>query len=442
MNKNIQKTARKKNHQISSPYITKSLKNLSTHIFSRMKGLNILSEEILMIIIRNIPHNSLPALGQCSHKFQRLIVPQLYRCVFFDGSNYEHPNSNSLNMFRKWKESLPIYKPSDKCLPPYEPSQIFQLDPFLRSISKSEYLCSLVEVASFGWFNTYRNVPKAIDLLDVTTILSYLLPLLQSVSLSAIAPPATINRFIDLKLTSFALFYDNFGDQSITMRDLYSVFCIQTLRHLILDSVNHLGIRTMSPRSFHSENSVSNLASLSISKIEVQVGNFLRSIIGWPKALEKLDISFHPDHHWWNSIGHPIYPVLRQGKSLKELNISAISEPLFPVRGDFLSYDPAKHRGFHALKRLCIPLEHLIVTSLSMELNSHPEGSDFPRQILYDTIPPGLEELTIECPQEVQDEESQFAHDLSSWQKNIWKYQAYYPNLTNVNFVLRDLEEA
>ena len=364
-----------------------------------MKGLNVLPEEILVIIIRNIPHNSLPALGQCSHKFKQLIVPQLYRCVFFDGSNYEYPNSNSLNVFRKWKESLPIYNQSDKCLPPYKPSQIFQLESFLRSISKSEYLCFLVEVALFGWFNTHGTVLKARDLLGVTTILSYLLPLLQLVSLSAIAPPAIINRFINLKLTFFALFYNNFWDQSITMRDFYSVFCIQILRHLILDGVNHLGIRTMSHRSFHSENSVSNLTSLSISKIEVQVGNFLKSIISWPKALEKLDISFHSDHHWWNSIGHPIYLVLRQWKSLKELNISTISEPLFPVRRDYLSYDPAKHHGFHALKRLHIPLEQLIVTSLSMELASHSEGSDFPRQILYDTIPPGLKELTIKCPQ-------------------------------------------
>ena len=300
-------------------------------------------------------------------------------------------------------------------MPLYEPSQIFQLNFFLRSVSKLEYLCSLVEFASFAWFNIFDTVSKARDLLEVTNIFLYLLPLLQLVFLSVIAPLATINCFIDLKFTSFSLFYDNFADKFIIMRDFYSVFCIQILRHFILDGVNHLGIRTMSHRSFHSENSVSNLTSLSISKIEVRVGNFLKSIISWLKALEKLNISFYSDHYWWNSIGYLIYPVLRQGKSLKELNISTISEPLFPVCGDYLSYNPAKHRSFHVLKRLCIPLGHFIVTSLSMELDLHLEGSDFPQQILYDTIPPGLEKLTIECPQETQDEESQFAHDLSLW---------------------------
>lgn len=404
-----------------------------------MKGLDVPPEEILENIIRNIPHNSLPALGQCSRKFQRLIVPQLYRCVFFDGSNYEYPDTNSLRVFRKWKRSLPICKRTDKYLPPYEPSRIFKLGPFLRSISKSEYLRSLVEVAAFGWFNTNgMTVPKGRDLLRVTTILSYLLPSLQSVSLSAVVPQATIIPF-DLNLTSLSLFYDNFGGQSIRMQDLYNLFCIEALRHLTLDGGKFRGIQNKPRWDFSPEDSVSNLTSLSIRRI-YYISNILESIIGWPKALEKLDYNIVPDQHWWCSVGHLIYPALRQRESLKELYISTVSDPACPVRGDSLSYDPAENRSFNALKRLLVPLEHLIITSLSMEWQVHLglERSDFPRLTLYDTIPPGLEELTIECPHETQDMQSRFAHELSSWQKDIWKYHAFYPNLRNIIHVLRN----
>lgn len=410
-----------------------------------MRGLNVLPEEILEKIVHNVPHNSLPALGQCSRKFQRLIIPQLYRCVYFDGSNYACPNSNRrhpLGIFCKWKRSLPISKPAGE-LPPYEPSHILKLGSFLRTISKSQYLRSFVAVAAFGWFNTHGiSTPEGRDLQRVTTILSYLLPSLQSVYISAVVPPATIIPF-ELNLTSLAVTYDNFDGQHSAWVNLYKLFCIKALRHLTIDGMKSWDVWNMPPLTFRSTSSMSNLTSLYLLRIQAAaIDIFLTEVLTWPKALEKLHISSIPDPHQPFSIAHSINPLLSHRESLGEVHISIISNPLCRIGGNDGHYDPAVSRHLTALKRLHIPLEQLMITRSAMEwFYGLDEWSNFLAMILQDTIPPGLEQLTIECPQETQDEGSRFNQQLSFWWENIWKNLGYYPNLKDVIVVMRDSDE-
>lgn len=410
---------------------------------SLMRRLDVFPEEMLAKIIRNVPHNSLPALGRCSRKFQRLIVPQLYRCVYFNGNDYSCNTSycpDPLDEFCKWKRSLPTFKPADRGSPSHEPSQIFKLGSFLRTIQSSVYLRSQVAVAAFGWFDPHGvAVPEGWDLQRVTTILSHLLPSLQSVYLSAIVPPATIIPF-ELNLTSLALSYDKFDDRASTIEGLYNLFCIKGLRHLTLDGIKYWH-RWIAPRwNFRDQGSVSNLTSLSLHRIQAPVDVLLRDIMTWPKALEKVYISIIPNQRF--STAHAIYPLLEHRESLTELHIRTTSDPSCAVRGNDGYYEPAKSSHLYALKRLCIPLEHFIITKLGMIWALGADDLDFSAQILHDTIPPGLEQLTIECPEETYDELSPFNHQLSLWQKDIRKYQRYYPNLKDVNVVLRDSEEA
>lgn len=408
-----------------------------------MERLDVFPEEMLVKIIRNVPHNSLPALGRCSRKFQRLIVPQLYRCVYFNGNDQACHNSycpDPLDEFCKWKRSLPISKPADKGSPSHEPSQIFKLGSFLRTIQSSGYLRSHVAVAAFGWFDPHGiAVPEGWDLQRVTTILSYLLPSLQSVYLSANVPPATIIP-LELNLTSLALSYDRFDDQGSTIEGLHNLFCIKGLRHLTLDGIRSWH-RWITPRgNFRDQGFVSNLTSLSLHRIRAPVDVILKDIIAWPKALEKVYISIIPDQRF--STAHVIYPLLDHQQSLTELHIRTTSNPSCSVRANDPYYEPAKSSHLYALKRLCIPLEHFIITKLRMILALGSDIPDFSAQILHDTIPPGLEQLMIECPEEMDDEPNPFIHHLSLWQKDIRKYQRYYPNLKDVIVVLRDTQEA
>lgn len=404
------------------------------------RRLDVFPEELLVKIIREVPHNSLPALGRCSRKFQRLIVPQLYRCVYFDGNAYacrRKPYPYPLDAFCRWKGSLPVSQPADKDLPSHEPTQIFKLNSFLRTIQSSRDLRSQVIVAAFGWYDPHGiAVPKGGDLQTVTIILSHLLPLLQSVYLSAILPPVTIIP-IELNLTSLALSYDKFDDQSFTIAGLYDLFRIQGLRHLTLDSIKTWD-RWIAPRwNFRDQGFVSNVISLYLHNILAPVDVFLRDIMTWPKALEKVYISIVPDQRF--TTANAIYPLLDHGQSLTELDIRTTHDLPGTVRGDGGYFEPAKSNHLHALKRLCIPLEHFKITRLEMVRALDSDDLDFSAQILHDTIPPGLEHLTIERPKELDDEMSL---ELSLWQKNIKKYQRCYPNLKDVNFVLRDRKDA
>lgn len=405
--------------------------------------LDVFPEELLVKIIRNVPHNSLPALGRCSRKFQRLIVPQLYRCVYFNGNAYACRTTyypDPLDAFCRWKRSLPVSKPADKGLPSHEPSQIFKLGCFLRTIQSSGYLRSQVAVAAFGWYDPHGvAVPEGWDLQRVTTILSYLLPSLQSVYLSAIVPPTTIIPF-ELNLTSLALSYDKFDGQSFTIEGLHNLFRIKGLRHLTLEGIKYWD-RWITPRwNFRDQGFVSNLISLSLHNIKAPVDVFLRDIMTWPKALEKVYISIIPDQRF--STAHAIYPLLAHRQSLTELDIKTIYDLPCTVRGNGGYPEAAKSSHLYALKRLCIPLEHFIITRLGMVRALGLDDLDFSAQILHDTIPPGLEQLTIECPEETDDELNPFHHQLSLWQKDIRKHQGYYPNLKDVIVVLRDCEEA
>lgn len=266
----------------------------------------------------------------------------------------------------------------------------------------------------------------------MTTILSYLLPSLQSVYLSAIEPPVTIIPF-ELNLTSLALSYDKFDSQSFTIAGLHNLFRIKGLRHITLDGIKTWD-RWIAPDSnFRDQGFESNVISLSLHNILAPVNVFLRDIMTWPKALEKTYISIVPDQLF--TTAHAIYPLLDQQQSLTELDIRIISDLPYTDRGNRGYFEPAKSNHFYALKRLCIPLEHFVITRLEMAQALDSDDLDSLAQILHDTIPPGLEQLTIECPEEIDDE---LSLELSLWQKNIKKYRRCYPNLKDVIFVLRD----
>lgn len=408
----------------------------STNSSLMKQSLDLFPEELLVKIIRNVPHNCLPALGQCSRKFQRLIVPQLYRCVYFDGNAYACRTTyypDPLNAFCRWKGSLPVFQPADKELPSHEPTQIFKLDSFLRIIQSSGYLRSQVTVAAFGWFDPHGvAVPEGWDLQRVTIILSYLLPSLQSVYLSAIVPPATIIP-IELNLTSLALSYDKFDGQSFTIAGLHNLFCIKGLRHLTLDGIKTWDRWIAPHRNFRNQDFESNLISLSLHNILAPVDVFLRDIMTWPKALEKFYISIVPDQRF--TTVDVIYPLLNHRQSLTELDIRTIYDLPCNLRRNGGYSAPAKSRDFYALKHLCIPLEHFIIERLGMVQALGSDDLDFSAQILYDTIPPELEQLTIECPEEMDDE---LSLGLSLWQMKIKKYQKGHPNLKDVIILLRD----
>lgn len=409
---------------------------LSTNSSLMKRRLDVFPEELLVKIIRNVPHNSLPAVGRCSRKFQRLIVPQLYRCVYFDGNAYACRRTyypDPLDAFCSWKGSLPVSQPADKDLPSHEPTQIFKIDSFLRTIQSSGYLRSQVAVAAFGWYDPHGiAVPEGWDLQRVTTILSYLLPSLQSVYLSAILPPVTIIPF-ELNLTSLALSYDKFDHQNFKIAGLHDLFRIKGLRHLTLDGIKTWD-RWIAPRwNFRDQGFVSNVISLYLHNILAPVDVFLRDIMTWPKALEKVYISIVPDQRF--TTANAIYPLLEHRQSLTEMDIRMIHDLPCTVRGNGGYFEPAKSNHFHALKHLCIPLEHFKITRLEMVRAAGSDDLDFSAQILHDTIPPGLEQLTIECPEELDDEMSL---EMLLWQKNIKKYQRCYPNLKDVAFVLRN----
>ncbi len=96
------------------------------------------------------------------------------------------------------------------------------------ALSHRQSICGLISPLRLlgGLIHTAPTSRKLLILQRVTSILSYLLPLLQSLYISAVVPPVIIVP-LDTNITSFAVLYDNIPGQRFTRESVYALFLHQ-----------------------------------------------------------------------------------------------------------------------------------------------------------------------------------------------------------------------
>lgn len=190
--------------------------------------LNLLSVDILDLIMDWLPQKSLSALGLCSSKFYHLVVTRLYRSVYF-GKNLSNIERERRE-FRLRKHFVSWRKTSRKnmWLHPEHLSEILNLHCFRRSIANSYILRPLIVSLSLEWCSAATPLVE----LDVAVTLGILGPSLRSLYLAP-ARYEIISSSYD-SLVSLALRYRDLDWQEYEpgVDCIYSLFTIPTLLHL------------------------------------------------------------------------------------------------------------------------------------------------------------------------------------------------------------------
>ena len=245
-----------------------------------MDRLSHLPEELTCEIIRRVAHPSLPALVLVSHQFHRLGTPRLYRCVYFNGYK-----NNRVNVDYLCANYSTVVRSAHKDCAPCEPSIIYELSSFHETILKNPHIRSYITIAGFSRYITWS---WAMDEYDVVFDILDLLPSLQTLGISQIS-----NRFVPkvgVALKSLKITHNSWAHRDPGNTYLYSLFLIETLRNISIETMGGWTSYSLSHRSQHPVRpGTSNVTSLSFP-MGVPMGDDLAEILLWPKALEAFEL--------------------------------------------------------------------------------------------------------------------------------------------------------
>ncbi|RDL41647.1 uncharacterized protein BP5553_01626 [Venustampulla echinocandica] len=107
-----------------------------------------LPDEILLAIVGQVRHDSLPAVARLSKQFNRCANAMIYRFVHFSEppKSREHKELQFPDWTSKHRQPLPAF---DNC--PRGDSRIYQISLFLRTVLESQALRLSIRAASFKW---------------------------------------------------------------------------------------------------------------------------------------------------------------------------------------------------------------------------------------------------------------------------------------------------
>lgn len=365
-----------------------------------MDRLSCLPEELTCEIIRHVAHQSLPALVSISRQFHRLVTPQLYRCVYFDGFK----RTKVYDDYPFCANYSSAVRSAHRDRSRWEPSRICGLISFYKTILKNPHLRSYITVACFKRYGTSRWAMDndVLNTDDIVFDILDLLPSLQTLEVSLVS-----YRFkpkIGVALKSLKITHNLWARRDPENTYLYSLFLIETLRNI---SIGNVAGRDMYPLSHRPQHplrlATSNVISLSFPT-GVPLGDDLAEFLLWPKALEVFELGSPRvcyDLILENSISpRKLAEVLsHHHHSLRELCITE-----YPWRFCSAELDNATMgnlQNFSVLSRLCVSMELMVVSTLHLYTWLGFEDNQSGPQV-WESLPPAIEELIIRTDMQSQ----------------------------------------
>lgn len=346
---------------------------------------NNLPEELQLAIVQQVPKQCLPAVARVSQCLRRCATSELYYFIEFVGyrghrcgSRWTLMSKNDLQFMWKYL----FAKQPQPC------TRVDSMDQFLRTMRESPTLRAKVIAATFSWGETHSDT--------VNHLLDLLAPCVRCLHLS---PPGYLqNQAFLAPVTSLGIDVEWPDDDDVRAkinRDyIYTLFCIPTLRALILENV----------RSFNRFSGVipierartSNIACLSFP-YSVPAGKDLEEMLTWPTALRSFSLelniignrdAYGPD----TNVADParfIDALQQHNGSLEELLITGASCDYAGLMGE----RTVDLRKFHKLRRVGLPREFMVMSRTSRETIGLQKKDVYD---LFEILPSSLEELHIE----------------------------------------------
>ncbi len=225
-----------------------------------MDRLSRLPEELTSEIVRQVAHQSLPALASVSHQFHRLVNPRLYRCVYYD-ELYGHDSYKVNSTIHIGAKGTTMIGPNREDWPLCQSSRIFNLNLILRTINICPETRSYITTAGFNLSEFTEPTPAIVpDIIDL------LLPSLQTLDISPFI--YNLEPTLDKALKSLRISYNFWTQQDPARKYLFSLFQIPTLRNLFIENEpdwdTFLTRRSQHP-AHQSRSRTSNVISLSFT---------------------------------------------------------------------------------------------------------------------------------------------------------------------------------
>ena len=405
-------------------------------------------EELTSQIVQQVAHESLPALASVSHQFHRLVIPRLYRCVYYD----EMDEINERDTYRVTSaihigtRDTTMTRPNSGDWPLCQSSKIFKLNLFLRTINTCPEIRSQITTVGFymsGLINGNFFVSDIMDLLIVSDIIDLLLSSLQILDVSPFS--YNLKPTVDMALKSLRTCYGFWTHQ--WCQDpagiyLFSLFQIPTLRNLFIENLPPPWdtLRTHRPQypADRSRSRTSNVTSLSLT-VGMPFTDDLMEILSWPKALEVFELGRPPA-----SLDGPVLDALPsprklaevlslQQHSLRELYVADhLCKETKTISDDATLGDL---HNFVALNRLCVPKHYLVIS----EEHTRPfTKDDLTKPHIWEILPPSIGELRLEIRSDSRwyDTEPPFAdkaRELATWLSGLVEHKSTHcPNLQEI----------
>lgn len=391
-----------------------------------------LPNELLVAILRQLPQDSLVAVMKASRKLGGPAATVLYCAVYL----WEKGLNEQYHLMYK-EQGNPVPHVPDwqtehhQCCVPFgsdfrQETRIFGLDCFLRTLSASTSLCSLVKGASFecqliGQEVVATKVMKLLASSSVSHI--HLTPEKYNPDLykSQLTSHPSTTHFTALTSLQVNWLDIRVGeavyDSSVVLDQdkLYFLFCIESLKSLSI-----VGVRCWN--SFNEvatpgRSKTSNITCLSLPQ-SVSAGRDLVELLKWPKTLKSL----------WYEIWHDEFPIFDpRNKYLSGADLVAALdrqkstlEELY-IHGDHYDshrrgiFQIANLNHFTKLRRIGIPFTFLAITEWNKQLREIYPGlweekyeEDYYRRV--DTkLPPSVEELQLGLDDQQSEDEDEFA---------------------------------
>ncbi len=398
-----------------------------------MDRLTRLPEELTSEIVRQVAHQSLPALASVSRQFHRLVIPRLYRCVYYD-EIYGHDSYRVNSAIHIGTKGTTAIRPNRGDWPLCQSSRIFNLNLFLRTINTCPETRSYITTAGFDLFNIVERK---------TTIICYIIDLLlPSLQILDVSPFIyNVEPTIEKALKSLRVSYNFWTQQDSARTYLFSLFQIPTLRNLFIETESDwdtFRTRRSQHPAHRSRSRTSNVTSLSFT-IGMPFTDDLTEILSWPKSLEVFELGppaslFQPIIESLPSPRKLAEVLSLQQHSLRELYITDHQCKQSETISDDATLGDL--HNFGALNRLCV-LNHCLVIS-----NEHTRPFtkiDLTRPQIWEILPPSIGELRLEIEPDSRLYDSfdfplaDKARELATWLSELVKHKrTHSPNLQEI----------
>lgn len=383
--------------------------------------------EIWGQIAQALPATSLPSFVLSHRKFHESANSYLYRTVYFYCTTYHYTDGTKAAPSQD--PCFGVHRAQSWLSHPDRSSQIIKLDAFLRTITENAQLRFHIIGASFGWAETataqeilvtkrcLENLRGSLRLLHVS------LPhfdaefaMTSNVTFLEIEYPSL--KSIDYDLNNSQ--YDVHLHQDLRDK-LHSIFCIPTLRHLLLNNTRTFqAFKPLLPSQTWRVGT-SSVISLSLPNT-VPLSRDLKEMLTWPNALRKF---YHQSavglHGYFQDYDHELLTspqVFIQGLYSQR---HTIEELVYNNAEDRRGHDGTTFgkalREFIYLRRLAVPRECLI---------EEWEDEALP---LYKTLPPNLEEAWIMLGNEDVYDETDRSYIIQGLRGIAMNKEQWFPSL-------------